>query len=126
MSDHPEQAVVRQFNESINGRDLGGLGALMTDDHAFVDSADNTVYGKENVLQAWRGFFESFPDYRNTFQEMSPNGDVVVVVGYSTCADERLRGPAIWTAKVIDGKVAEWRVSAYTPENRRRLGIGIA
>ena len=33
-----ELAAMR-FNEMINARDVDGLGALMTDDHTFVDAA---------------------------------------------------------------------------------------
>jgi ketosteroid isomerase-like protein len=126
MIPDPQHAVVRQFNESINRRDLAALAALMTADHTFIDSADDAVHGKENVLQAWKGFFEAFPDYRNTFWEMSSCGEVVTIVGYSTCSDERLRGPAIWTARIENERVAEWRVYEDTHENRQRLGIGIA
>jgi uncharacterized protein (TIGR02246 family) len=83
------------FNEAINRRDVGALAELMTDDHTFVDSAGSVLAGKDEVLAAWEGFFESFPD----------------------------NGPAIWTAKTLDGKVSEWRVYEDTPANRRRLGI---
>ena len=34
-----------------------------------------------------------------------------------------LDGPAIWTARIEDGKVSEWRLYEDTPANRARLGI---
>jgi ketosteroid isomerase-like protein len=73
--------VVVRFNDCINGRDLDGLSALMSDDHTFVDSAGGAVVGRRACREAWRGFFAAYPDYRNVFTSMSVVGDVVTVVG---------------------------------------------
>ena len=53
--------VVMSFNECISRRDLGGLSNLMTDDHVFIDSGNNTIAGKERCVEAWRAFFATFP-----------------------------------------------------------------
>ena len=74
-------------------------------------------------MEAWRGFFEQFPDYRNTFTSVITRGDLAIAVGYSTCDTEVLSGPAIWTASVADGRLAHWRVYQDTPEVRSDLGI---
>jgi uncharacterized protein (TIGR02246 family) len=110
-------AVAAAFNEAINARDLDRLAALMTDDHTFVDSAGGTVAGKAACVEAWRGFFEAFPDYRNVFTALTADeaandadGEVVTIEGHSECADPRLAGPARWTAVVRDGRVARWQV----------------
>ncbi|HKO86863.1 MAG TPA: nuclear transport factor 2 family protein [Actinomycetota bacterium] len=49
------------FNDAINRRDLESLRTLMTDDHAFIDADDILISGKDEVLDAWRGFFKAFP-----------------------------------------------------------------
>lgn len=116
-------SVVERFNESIGRRDLAGLARLMTDDHRFVDTGASTIAGKPGCLDAWRGFFAMFPDYRNVFTSVTVREDVVLVVGYSECAEPELSGPAIWTAVVRDGAVAEWRVYADTPDVRADLGL---
>ena len=41
---------------------------LSMEDHTFVDSDDNVVSGGDVVLEAWRSFFEAFPDYRNLWR----------------------------------------------------------
>jgi len=79
----------------------------MADDHEFIDTAGNTARSKAHCLSLWRGFFEQFADYRNTFTSLIPRGDLVVVVGYSTCSNPLLDGPALWTARIQDGKVAQ-------------------
>jgi ketosteroid isomerase-like protein len=111
------------FNECIGRGDTEGLAVLMTDDHVFIDTANRAIHGKERALQAWRGFFERFPGYRNVFESLRCSGDLVTIKGYSTCSDKRLDGPALWTARVRDNQIAEWRVYDDTPENRSRLGL---
>jgi len=116
-------AVAARFNDSINRRDVEGLARLMSDDHRFVDAEANSVAGKSACLDAWRGFFDAFPDYRNTFTSLTANDDVVTIVGYSECAEPSLAGPALWTATITGETVTEWRVYTDTPENRARLGV---
>jgi ketosteroid isomerase-like protein len=119
----PEEVVTR-FNEAINRGDLEGLGALMADDHTFTDSVGARVVGKSNCLEAWRGFFGQFPDYRNHFTELIPQkDDRVLVIGHSTCSVAVLEGPALWTAEVAGGKVTRWQVHHDTPAVRAALGI---
>jgi ketosteroid isomerase-like protein len=123
MQDNNQQELITRFNEFVSARDLDGLAALMTHDHTFIDTADKITRGKEKALEAWRGFFQHFPDYRNLFDTFTIESDSVTVVGHSVCSDKRLEGPAIWTAKVRGNQVAEWRVYEDTPANRRRLGV---
>jgi ketosteroid isomerase-like protein len=106
-----DEAVVLAFNAAINRHDLPGLGRLMADDHRFIDTAGDTVAGKPPCLEAWRGFFESFPDYRNVFDNVRSSSDGIVEVhGRSECSVAALAGPARWRAVVADGLVVEWRV----------------
>jgi ketosteroid isomerase-like protein len=115
------------FNDAINRRDLRALAALMTDGHTFVDSADVRLAGKDAVVEAWRGFFEAFPDYRNDWTHVITVGDAVVAVGCSACPTEpELDGPAIWTATTDGDRISEWRVLDDTPANRRRVGLAAA
>ena len=109
-------AVVRAFNEAINARDLAALTDLMTDAHRFIDSAGAIVKGKNNCVEAWRGFFDSFPDYRNVFDDVEDIGDGVVHVrGRSECSFASLDGPAEWRAVICDARVDVWQVSEPPP-----------
>jgi ketosteroid isomerase-like protein len=116
--------TVLAFNDAITRRDVAALGRLMTDDHTFIDAAGKVFSGKEEVLDAWRGFFQAFPDYRNVWTEVSPSGDTVIALGHSVCPTEpELDGPALWAADVRDGRVSAWRVYENTPENKALLGL---
>ncbi|MGE3690539.1 MAG: nuclear transport factor 2 family protein [Novosphingobium sp.] len=117
------KATVDDFNDSINSRDIERLSRLMSDDHIFIDMTDNRVVGKPACMAAWRGFFAAFPDYRNHFEAVTGSAELLVVTGRSTCSDSRLQGPALWTARVRDDVVVEWRVIEDTPSNRARLGV---
>jgi ketosteroid isomerase-like protein len=119
-SDH-HQTIALRFNECINNRDLRGLAALMTDDHTFIDSASASVHGKSRVVEAWRGFFALFPDYRTIFELVESRDQLVAIMGRSTCSEPQLNGPALWTAKIRGNQVAEWCVYKDTPENRTAL-----
>ena len=112
MSD-ADTSIVQSFNAAINGRDVAGLTALMSDSHRFIDTAGTTVDGKQQCTEAWRQFFAAFPDYRNVFSAVeSKPGGVVEIVGYSECSVPELAGPARWRAVVDRGLVTEWRVFA--------------
>jgi ketosteroid isomerase-like protein len=113
------------FNSRINAQDLGGLSELMTDDHVFIDAAENVVSGKRACLKAWQGFFAAFPDYKNTFDSMHATGDSVAIVGRSSCSDPRLDGPALWRAKIRGSQISEWRVFEDTKSNRVSLGLQV-
>jgi len=115
--------VAERFNDAITHRDIDGLATLMSDDHRFIDTEGGTVSGKQACLAAWRGFFESFPDYRNVFTSFSTRGEVVVIVGRSECSEPALAGPALWTATIVGDQVAEWHVHDDTPETRKHLGL---
>jgi ketosteroid isomerase-like protein len=115
---------VLAFNDVINRRDLAALGGLMTEDHTLIDTGNNVLSGREDVLNAWRGFFEAFPDYRNVWTELTVKAERLIALGHSTCATEsELDGPAIWSATVRADRVSQWRVYTDTPENRTRLGL---
>lgn len=108
-----DEAVVQAFNAAINGRDLDGLASLMSDDHQFVDAAGGRVEGKLACVDAWRRFFETFPDYRNHFDAVrGDDAGSVDVRGRSECSEPALRGPARWHAEIVDGLVRLWQVRA--------------
>ena len=82
------------------------LTELMTETHRFIDSAGTTVDGRHACVAAWRGFFETFPDYRNILDDLTDvGGGVVAVRGRSECSFAPLDGPAEWRAVVVDARI---------------------
>jgi len=111
------------FNECINARDLEGLAALMTEDHAFVDRNDDRHEGKDYMSKGWKRFFGEFPEYRNTFLRIQSVNDRAVVRGYAEWTAGGERDHVIWTATIRNDLVAEWRVLEDTEANRALFGL---
>jgi predicted SnoaL-like aldol condensation-catalyzing enzyme len=95
----------------------------MTEDHAFVDRKGEVDKGEETMTKGWMDFFSSFPDYRNTFTRVQSQGDLVVLYGYATWQKGSEPDYAIWTARVENDLVAEWRIHEDTEENKRLFGL---
>jgi len=55
--------TVLAFIDCINAHYAAGLGALMSDDHAFIDAHGNQVSGRKKMIVGWRAYFDWFPDY---------------------------------------------------------------
>jgi ketosteroid isomerase-like protein len=117
------KTIALQFNDCINNRDLEGLLNLMTDDHTFIDSENNHYSGKATCKTAWTSFFDSFPDYQNVFEIVTSKDATAIMQGSSVCSDKRLEGRGIWTARVVEDKVMEWRIYPDTEQNKMRLGL---
>lgn len=123
MNSRDPKLTALMFNECINSRDLDGLSALMTDDHAFIDREGGRHCGKDHMTEGWQTFFEEFPEYRNIFLRVESIGDQVVILGYAEWTTGGDRDHVIWTAVVRDDLIAEWRVYEDTEKNRRQLAL---
>lgn len=128
MTAEPETAAMA-FIEAINRGDLDGLIALMTEDHVMRILDEPPVSGEATLRNAWRGYFEAFPEYTIYVDRMATEGSRVAILGSTTGShlglpdEEERQLPVIWTADVRDGKVAAWSILDDTPELRRELGL---
>jgi len=111
--------TVLVFIERINDHDVEGLGALMSDDHTFIDAHGNQISGREQMLTGWRGYFEWFPDYYIEITDVFQEGEAFALFGFAGGSfkgkqSESWRLPAAWKASVKDSRVALWQVFADT------------
>jgi ketosteroid isomerase-like protein len=111
--------TILAFVERINARDVEGLGALMSDDHTFIDAHGNQISDKETMKGGWSGYFEWFPDYQIEIIDMYEDGDAFALFGFAGGAfkgmqSESWRLPAAWKASVKNGRVTLWQVFADT------------
>lgn len=121
-------ATVRAFVGRINAHDVDGLAALGGDQHVLIDAVGKELSGREALRDAWRAFFEAFPDYHIEARHVTQGDGAVGVFGTArgTCADPAARGggwaiPVAWLAIVRDGRVVRWQVYCDTAEMRRSL-----
>ena len=120
----PKTTALR-FNDCINNADITGLVDLMTEDHLFIDMANNRINGKsDNITKAWEPFFRLYRGYRNIFENVTVNGSTVIMRGYSICSDQVLNNiRTIWVAEIKENKVHIWHIHSDTEKNRNKLGI---
>ncbi|NPD88411.1 MAG: nuclear transport factor 2 family protein [Asgard group archaeon] len=123
MEERYPKIIALLYNEQINARSVDGCAKLMTEDHVFIDILGKVHNGKEHMLQCWEEFFDEYPDYQNVFTRVENQENFVILLGYSTCSHDPLDGPAVWTAKIRDNLIAEWRIYEDTPENRKMPGV---
>ena len=125
----PPLAAVVSFIDCINCGDLDGLGGLMSEDHRLVVLDEPPVVGRDANLDAWNGYFSSFPEYVIYPRHMSAVGTRVAVVGATTGShlglpdEEELELSVIWLADVHGGALSSWHVAEDTPEARRRYRV---
>ena len=111
--------TVLAFIDRINAHDVEGLGALMSDDHTFIDAHGNQVSGREKMIAGWRGYFEWFPDYFIEVTDVFGDDDKLALFGFAGGSfkgkqSESWRLPAAWKAIVKDGRITLWQVFADT------------
>lgn len=122
-------AAVLSFIDCINGADLGGLCALMSDDHRLVVLDEPALVGRGANVDAWKGYFSSFPDYVIYPRHVAANGSRVAVLGATTGShlglpdEEELQIGVIWVADVVGGVLSSWQVVEDTPDARARYGV---
>jgi ketosteroid isomerase-like protein len=138
-------SVAKEFVQAINQQNPELLASLMTPDHQFIDSLGHSASGWEGVTEGWRLYFQMVPDYRLDVDETYEQEGSVVMLGtargtYSHAFQDvqamgmpnqmtdsgsrepkRWQTPAAVRARVLDGKVAEWRVYADNEPLRRLM-----
>jgi len=120
------------FVDRINRDDVGGLVALMTEDHRFVDALGQEVRGREQMEKGWLGYFAWFPNYSIKVDDVMSNGNIVAMFGaaqgtYSgkenLLAEAHWEIPAAWKAVVCNERVSEWRVYADNGPVWKAMGV---
>ena len=113
--------ILLDFVDAINCANVDRMADLMADDPVFVDSRDNRTTGKENMKQAWKGYFNLFPDYKIEITGMLQKKSLFYLVGYAGGTYMNLmnennskswRIPAAWTDIIKKNKVQYWQVYA--------------
>ena len=121
MNKRDPKLIVLLFNECINNKDIERLSSLMTEDHIFIDREGNTLSPKVKMIEAWKSFFKSFPDYKNTFLKIESEKNKVLITGFAFWSKENPYDPAIWTAIVENDMIKEWHIFYDTEENRKKF-----
>jgi hypothetical protein len=116
-------SIVMAFNDCINHQHIDGLASLMSEDHVFVDRDGSSHGPKSHMVQGWKQFFEMFPLYKNTFTDIKAAENRVFVLGYAYWSEKEPYDPVIWTGRIENNLIAEWRVYEDSAENRENFSF---
>jgi hypothetical protein len=109
---------------------LDGLVSVMSPDHKLQVFTEEPLTGRGANTDAWRGYFEGFPEYviyPHRIAEIS--GGLAAVLGHTTGwhlalpDDDESRQSLIWLAETALGKVRSSTVAEDTPQNRRQYAL---
>jgi ketosteroid isomerase-like protein len=113
--------VAEAFVSAINGGHAERVCAMMSRDPVFVDSLGVETSGRDRMVEAWRGYFRLFPDYRIEVEGWFVEEQAALLYGSASgtlyrdsmpVTNGAWRIPAAWRM-VSDGrKVALWQVFA--------------
>ncbi|MEJ2048573.1 MAG: nuclear transport factor 2 family protein [Calditrichota bacterium] len=116
-----EISIVQSFNKAINEGNVELLSSLMAEDHIFIDASGAAHSGVKEMTAGWRDFFAMFPDYKNNFESILQDGNLVVAVG-TACGtyngnrglipENRIEWSAAWKMIVENDKIKIWQVYA--------------
>ena len=124
--------VALEFVNRINRHDVGGLAAIMSEDHRFIDGLGQAVDGRERMEKGWLGYFSWFPDYRIKVDDILSNGNVVALFGTAEgtfsvngklAAENHWKIPAAWKAVIRGEQVSEWSVYADNEPVWKVMGV---
>jgi ketosteroid isomerase-like protein len=118
-ADSPK-SVALQFVEIINAGDSEALMRLQTEDFTLIDMAGDVTRGRDG----WPSYFASFPEYKIHVQQVLTSGNGVAIIGKTTGShvppEVEEKETVLWTAKIEDGLVAEWRIYSDIAEAKQR------
>jgi ketosteroid isomerase-like protein len=113
--------IVEAFVDAINGGRAERVVPAMGGSGIFIDSLGNRVEGRENLLAAWRAYFQLFPDYRIEIEAILVEEGEAMLRGWASGTLRRggravdggsWRIPAAWRAMTDARRVLLWQVYA--------------
>jgi len=113
--------IVLDYIAAINEADLDRILSLMSDDHIMIDPQDHKMTGKDNLRQAWIGYFGLFPDYKIEVNEILEKDSLICILGYASGTYKNLKNddnsnfwkiPLALAAIIKDNYISQWQIYA--------------
>jgi ketosteroid isomerase-like protein len=118
-----DKNIILEFVDFINKQNIEGMAGLMSHDHTFIDSLNNSITGKEKMKSSWKFYFDWFPDYTIEISDIIQGRDCSAVFGYAKGTYHNLHNaensnhfhlPAAWKVIIEKDKIKLWQVYADT------------
>ena len=113
--------IILNYIDAINKADIDGMLNIMTDDHILIDSQNNKMTGKDNLREAWIGYFGLFPDYKIEVNEILEKDALICILGHASGTYKNMKNkdnsnywriPIALTAIIKDNHIRQWQIYA--------------
>jgi ketosteroid isomerase-like protein len=113
--------IVQDYIAAINEADVDRILSHISDDHIMIDSQDHKMTGKDNLRQAWIGYFGLFPDYKIEVNEILEKDSLICILGYASGTYKNLKNddnsnfwkiPLALAAIIKDNHISQWQIYA--------------
>jgi len=126
--------IVREFFSAIDGNKFDQLNELFSNDFSLKAPGIETPWKKEDVFQAIKSHYASFPDWTHNIEDMIAEGDKVAVkitqngtqqAEYKGIAATRkkMTNPAMSIMTIINGQIKDWWVIEDNLGFMKQLGM---
>jgi hypothetical protein len=105
------------------------LSALRTEGHRLEVFDEPAVVGKQANANAWRAYFDNYPDYVIHPHRIAEKRGSVALLGHTTGShldlldEDESKLTLIWVATISDGAVSRWKLIEDTDANRSACGL---
>lgn len=104
-----DKATAERFVAAVNAHDLDALGALMTDDFAYIDSWREGIVGRDNVLAAVAVLFAADKGFGIEVERKFYRAPHVLMSGKVISMQFADKRRAVWRARCDGDRLAEWQ-----------------
>jgi len=84
INDTSQVIIALSIVEALNSRLSRKLADLMTENHEFIDTDDNSIRDKRALIEAWQAYFRLFLDFEVSIDQATSSEDLVILLGSST------------------------------------------
>ena len=114
------KSVALKFVEVINAGYSEALIKLQTEDFTLIDMAGDIFRGRDG----WQGYFSAYPKYKINVQHVLTSGNGVAIIGKTIGShvppEVEEHETVLWTAEILNGLVAEWRIYSDIEEAKKK------
>jgi len=111
--------IVREVMLAIDNNDFDKLSELFSNDFSLMVPGLKIPFKKDDLFQAIKTHYASFPDWTHKIEDMIAEGDKVVVklmqIGTHkeqyqgiSATGKRITNPAMHIITIVDGQVKDW------------------
>jgi steroid delta-isomerase-like uncharacterized protein len=126
--------IVREFFSAIDGNKFDKLNELFSNDFCLKAPGIETPWKKEDVFQAIKSHYASFPDWTHNIEDMIAEGDKVAVkltqngthkAQYKgiSATGKIMTNPAVSIMTIVNGQVKDWWVIEDNLGFMKQLGM---